>query len=115
MSKPMLLETAHGPLSGVVSVPGSKSIANRALVCAALADGLSTLRAVPSGDDTSAMVDCLRTFGVQIQQDGTTADVRSCRTTYWWRRVEFSPGRDNLALYDGSGIFVRSAFADHRR
>ena len=75
MSKPMLLETAHGPLSGVVSVPGSKSIANRALVCAALADGLSTLRAVPSGDDTSAMVDCLRTLGVQIQQGGTTADV----------------------------------------
>ncbi|MBJ7426488.1 MAG: hypothetical protein JHD22_06075, partial [Ilumatobacteraceae bacterium] len=53
MSKTMLLETAHGPLLAVVSVPGSKSIANRALVCAALADGLSTLRAVPSGDDTA--------------------------------------------------------------
>ena len=32
-----------GPLDVVVSLPGSKSITNRALVCAALADGTSTL------------------------------------------------------------------------
>ena len=40
------------PIDAVVEVPGSKSIANRALVCAALADGESVLRGVPGGDDT---------------------------------------------------------------
>src|SRR5690606_19910926 len=55
-----------GPVDAVVAVPGSKSIANRALVCAALADGTSELRNVPPGDDTVAMLTCLRQLGVAI-------------------------------------------------
>ena len=54
-------------MSGVtVEVPGSKSLANRALVCAALADGTSVLHNVPDGDDTTAMVACLRALGVAV-------------------------------------------------
>jgi 3-phosphoshikimate 1-carboxyvinyltransferase len=56
------------PLDAVVSVPGSKSIANRALVCAALADGESTLVGVPDGDDTEAMIDCLRVLGLAVER-----------------------------------------------
>ena len=56
----------RGPLDAVVDVPGSKSIANRALVCAALADGDSRLRGVPGGDDTVAMVRCLQALGVGV-------------------------------------------------
>ena len=56
------------PLDAVVEVPGSKSIANRALICAALAEGQSTLRGVPDGDDTEAMLDCLRAFGLEIER-----------------------------------------------
>ena len=52
------------PLNAVVDVPGSKSIANRALVCAALAEGASLLRNVPDGDDTEAMLDCLHRLGI---------------------------------------------------
>ena len=47
----------HHPLAAVVHVPGSKSIANRALICATLAEGSTVLRNVPSGDDTAAMLD----------------------------------------------------------
>jgi len=54
------------PLDAVVHVPGSKSIANRALVCAALADGTSVLTNVPDGDDTVAMVECLRSLGLGV-------------------------------------------------
>ncbi len=53
-------------LSAVVHVPGSKSVANRALICAALADGLSELHGVAPGDDTAAMLDCLRLLGVGV-------------------------------------------------
>ncbi|MEA3185241.1 MAG: hypothetical protein QOJ74_1718, partial [Ilumatobacteraceae bacterium] len=42
------------PIDAVVAVPGSKSIANRALVCAALAGGTSSIRNLPGGDDTEA-------------------------------------------------------------
>jgi 3-phosphoshikimate 1-carboxyvinyltransferase len=58
------------PLHAVVHVPGSKSVANRALVCAALADGLSRLSNVPDGDDTEAMIECLRGLGVTVDRDG---------------------------------------------
>ncbi len=60
---------ASGPLDAVVAdVPGSKSIANRALACAALATGVSTLSRVPTGDDTVAMIDCVETLGGRIER-----------------------------------------------
>lgn len=43
-----------------VVVPGSKSVANRALMCAAMASGESTLVNVPDGDDTRMMIEGLR-------------------------------------------------------
>lgn len=51
------------PITGVVRVPGSKSIANRALMCAFLADGQSTVTGIPDGDDTSVMVSALSAVG----------------------------------------------------
>ncbi|MEI7547910.1 MAG: 3-phosphoshikimate 1-carboxyvinyltransferase [Actinomycetota bacterium] len=60
------------PLDAVVEVPGSKSIANRALVCAALADGQSVLRGVPDGDDSEAMLDCLRVLGLEVERGDET-------------------------------------------
>lgn len=68
------------PLSAVVEVPGSKSIANRALVCAALADGQSVLTRVPDGDDTEAMVECLRVLGLGVERSGTTVTITGGRT-----------------------------------
>jgi 3-phosphoshikimate 1-carboxyvinyltransferase len=62
-----------GPIDAVVDVPGSKSIANRALVCAALADGESTLRNLPDGDDTAAMLECLALLGIGVLRDSTSA------------------------------------------
>ena len=72
---PLILDTATQPLKAVLSVPGSKSIANRALICAALADGMSTLSNLASGDDTAAMIDCLRALHIEIKVDSTTATI----------------------------------------
>ena len=69
------LPTAWRPLDAVVSVPGSKSIANRALVCAALADGRSELSNVPPGEDTIAMLDCLAALGVRLGEDDADVTV----------------------------------------
>ena len=52
-----------------MALPGSKSITNRALVCAALADGTSVLTNVLHADDTEAMVEGLRALGAQIDAD----------------------------------------------
>jgi 3-phosphoshikimate 1-carboxyvinyltransferase len=62
-----LLRPLVDEVDAVVAVPGSKSIANRALVCAALADGSSALVNVPDGDDTVAMIEGLRALGAGIE------------------------------------------------
>jgi len=64
MGGPRPIEPRQGPVDAVVAVPGSKSIANRALVCAALASGTSGLANLPDGDDTTAMLECLSALGV---------------------------------------------------
>ncbi|MDW3213125.1 MAG: 3-phosphoshikimate 1-carboxyvinyltransferase [Ilumatobacteraceae bacterium] len=66
MTETRRVRRLDGPVEGHVSVPGSKSIANRVLVCAALADGVSSISNVPDGDDTRAMLDCLRTLGLAV-------------------------------------------------
>lgn len=50
-------------------MPGSRSITNRVLVMAALAEGVSILRGVPLCDDTEAMISGLRSLGVRIRRD----------------------------------------------
>ena len=66
---PLLIEPLAGPLTGTARIPGSKSITNRALVCAALAAGTSVLDGVLFADDTEAMIDCLIRLGISIDVD----------------------------------------------
>ncbi|HLG10768.1 MAG TPA: 3-phosphoshikimate 1-carboxyvinyltransferase [Dehalococcoidia bacterium] len=53
-----------GPV--LVTIPGSKSITNRALVLAALADGRTTLRGALWSEDTEIMVAALRKLGFEV-------------------------------------------------
>lgn len=57
---------ASGPVHGVVAVPGSKSVTNRALLLAALADGPASVSGAPASRDTALMVGALRALGVPI-------------------------------------------------
>jgi len=59
----------RGPVDIVVHPPGSKSQTNRALICASLATGNSTLSRPLHSDDSDAMVRCLRALGVDVEQD----------------------------------------------
>jgi len=63
------------PFRSTVSVPGSKSVANRALVCAALSSGTSTLTNLPSGDDTEAMLIGLSELGLSVDRAGSEAKI----------------------------------------
>ena len=57
------------PPDAAVAVPGSKSLTNRALVLAALADGPSRLINALFADDTVVMVESLRRLGFDIEVD----------------------------------------------
>lgn len=58
-----------------VVVPGSKSVTNRALLCAGLASGSSTLTGALFADDTAAMLGALRDLGVLVDADEAAATV----------------------------------------
>lgn len=69
------------PLPGVpgpvrVRVPGSKSLTNRALIVAALAEGSSELTGALDCDDTRVMVDSLRKLGLVVEHDAAAATIR---------------------------------------
>jgi 3-phosphoshikimate 1-carboxyvinyltransferase len=80
MSPPLPIPPVSRPVSGHVRPPGSKSITNRALVAAALADGESRLTGVLDSRDTQVMIDGLRRLGVPIDHDAAVAvaTVRGC-------------------------------------
>ena len=63
------IEPIAHPIDADVEVPGSKSLTNRALVLAALAEGTSTLSGALVADDTEAMAGALRTLGAMIDLD----------------------------------------------
>lgn len=71
-----------------ITVPGSKSITNRALIVAALATGRSDLSNVLFSDDTDAMLTSLRRLGLFAE-----ADVSACRVGVdgWDGRVPAGP------------------------
>jgi 3-phosphoshikimate 1-carboxyvinyltransferase len=67
---------AGHPLDATVSVPGSKSITNRALIAAALADGPSELVGALHSDDTRYMAAALNALGVTVESDEANAGFR---------------------------------------
>jgi 3-phosphoshikimate 1-carboxyvinyltransferase len=56
--------------AGSVRLPGSKSISNRTLLLAALAEGSTDIRALLASDDTARMLDALATLGLPPQSLG---------------------------------------------
>jgi 3-phosphoshikimate 1-carboxyvinyltransferase len=62
-------------LQGEVDIPGDKSISHRALLLAAMARGRSRIEGGAAGADQDSMVDCLRSIGVAIDDDGGVARI----------------------------------------
>jgi len=61
---------SNAPINATVSVPGSKSLTNRALVMAALSGQETILKNILLSDDTEVMINALRQLGVGIKQQG---------------------------------------------
>ncbi|MEK7215049.1 MAG: 3-phosphoshikimate 1-carboxyvinyltransferase, partial [Chloroflexota bacterium] len=63
-------------MDATVTLPGSKSYTNRALIIAAMAEGTSVLRHALSSDDTEYMAAALRTLGVGVTEDRIAEEFR---------------------------------------
>ncbi len=62
--------------AGTVRLPGSKSISNRVLLLAALAEGETDIRDLLLSDDVERMLDALRALGVAWERDGDSLNYR---------------------------------------
>jgi len=72
---PWVAPLASGPVRATVTVPGSKSITNRALLLSALAGTGGTVRGALRSRDTDLMVGALRALGVPVTSRGDELDV----------------------------------------
>jgi 3-phosphoshikimate 1-carboxyvinyltransferase len=63
-----------GPVGLRVAAPASKSVTNRALLCAALATGTSHLHGAAPSDDAAAMSSALGELGAEVDAGGPGAD-----------------------------------------
>jgi 3-phosphoshikimate 1-carboxyvinyltransferase len=67
-----LIQVINKPIQARITIPGSKSITNRALLLAALAEGVSEITDMLVSDDTAAFIEALRQLGIVIQVDEAT-------------------------------------------
>ena len=75
MNNSRLMTPFAGPAVGDVSLPGSKSHTNRALLCAALSEGTSRLSGVLFADDTEAMLEAIVSLGATVKEDRQNLEI----------------------------------------
>ncbi|SER84353.1 3-phosphoshikimate 1-carboxyvinyltransferase [Actinokineospora terrae] len=75
MPQPWSAPVAPGPVSATVTIPGSKSLTNRALVLAALSTRPSTLTGALISRDSDLMIAAWHALGVPMTVEGTTITV----------------------------------------
>lgn len=66
---------SNTPLQGTVKAPPSKSAAHRYLICAALADGTTTLTGIEYSDDILATLDLVKSLGATCKINGSTVTI----------------------------------------
>ncbi|WP_059410790.1 3-phosphoshikimate 1-carboxyvinyltransferase [Cupriavidus basilensis] len=90
-----------GPLtraSGTVRLPGSKSISNRVLLLAALAEGETRVRDLLDSDDTRVMLQALRTLGVEWRQEDGACVVRGAGGNFPNKSADLFMGNAGTAI-----------------
>ncbi len=90
-----------GPYSraqGTVVLPGSKSISNRVLLMAALADGETHLDNLLDSDDTRVMLDALRLLGIDWAHSGKQYRVRGANGAFPVREADLFVGNAGTAV-----------------
>ena len=87
-------------LAGNLTLPGSKSISNRILLMAALAQGDTLVRNLLDADDITHMLNALKLLGVSINQLGTSRDfhIRGCNGQFPVKCAELFLGNAGTAF-----------------
>jgi 3-phosphoshikimate 1-carboxyvinyltransferase len=90
---------AHTQAYGKLTLPGSKSISNRTLLLAALADGVTEIRDVLVSDDTNRMLEALQTLGIELENFAPNAwRVKGCAGIFPNKQADLFLGNAGTAF-----------------
>jgi 3-phosphoshikimate 1-carboxyvinyltransferase len=94
VSLPDLIEIVplEKPVRAEITVPGSKSITNRALILAALAEGEVTLEGALWSEDTQIMVECLQELGFMVDVRPDPNEFSNRTITVYGKAGDIPPG-----------------------
>ena len=84
--------------AGSVTLPGSKSISNRLLLLAALAEGKTEIHHLLASDDTRYMLDALRALGVAIDLKDAVCTVTGTAGRFTARKADLFLGNAGTAI-----------------
>ena len=84
--------------TGTVRLPGSKSISNRVLLLAALAEGDTLVEDLLDSDDTRVMRNAIVALGVQVAEEGGALRVSGCGGRFSTLRADLFVGNSGLSI-----------------
>jgi 3-phosphoshikimate 1-carboxyvinyltransferase len=108
LDQPTVAIVPGGPVVGSIRPPGSKSLTNRALICAAFADGQSVLTGALRSDDTEVMIAALSTIGIEIGQSEGGLTIRVAGVSRQNRQTpDPASGQTHELFIGNSGTTIR--------
>lgn len=87
-----------GLISGTIQIPASKSDSQRAILCAALADGVSVLSGIGKSDDEQAMLKAIVEMGAIVQNENDDAAILITGIKNLPENMHLSAGESGLGL-----------------
>jgi 3-phosphoshikimate 1-carboxyvinyltransferase len=99
-SESIEIQPLRGPVQFAIQPPGSKSLTNRALVCAALADGNSVLNGALDSDDTRVMREAMARLGISVAANEAQdqLNVTGCGGNWPQRRADLFVGNSGTTV-----------------
>ncbi len=101
-----------GPLSGVIVLPGDKSISHRYAMLASLAEGDSKISNYSTGADCHSTLGCVRALGIDVEEQGTTVTIHG-RGRHGWKQPagDLDAGNSGSTIRMLSGLLAAQPFA----
>ena len=95
-----------------LAIPGTKSMTNRALICAALAEGSSSLSGASFCEDSLLLVEALRAAGIEIEThlEKKSMTVRGCAGAIPAREGRFTMGNAGTSLRFFTGFLIEGGY-----
>src|SRR6202030_1765605 len=94
-----------GRLSGLVTLPGDKSISHRFAMIASLAEGTSRITNFSTGADCHSTLGCVQALGIEAAKEGTTVTIHG-KGLYGWKQAagDLDAGNSGSTIRMMSGL-----------